>query len=64
MSARGHEYLHFDPFLFVGRVSKECSMFTWILISTFFLCGLNTSRPHKSNYTTYIDLVVWNMHGC
>ena len=28
------EYLHFDPFLFGCRISKGCSMFTWILIST------------------------------
>ena len=28
------------------------------------LCGLNIPRRHKSNYTIYIDLVVWNMHGC
>ena len=34
VSACGHDYLHFDPFLFGGRVSKGCSMFTWILIST------------------------------
>ena len=31
VSARGHEYLHFDPALFEGRVSKVCSLFTWIL---------------------------------
>ena len=63
MSARGYEYLHFDPFLFGGRVSKGCSVYLDTYINGC-LCGLNTSRLHKSNYTIYIDLVDWNMHGC
>ena len=32
MGDRGHENLHFDAFLFGGRVSKRCSMFVWIVI--------------------------------
>ena len=64
MSARGQEYFHFDPFLFGDRVSKRCK---YVYLDTYIsgcLCGLNTSRLHKSNCTIYIDLVVWNMNGC
>ena len=58
LSGLGAENLHFDPFSFVGRVSKRCSMFVWIIISmvayTFWI---------RQDFVKATSLLIF-WHGC
>ena len=47
MSARGHEYLHFDPFSIGGRVSKGCSMIAWTVLSVVAYVSEYTDASYK-----------------